>query len=149
MNNLQALYQDVIVDHGCQPRNFRVNTQANCIKEGDNPLCGDYLTLYVTEEASVIKEACFHGQGCAISMASASLLTECIVGKTIEEVSELFGAFHALVTNKGMSSVESKLGKLQVMGGVCQYPARVKCATLAWHALMGALQHTQGAISTE
>ncbi|HVV68058.1 MAG TPA: SUF system NifU family Fe-S cluster assembly protein [Gammaproteobacteria bacterium] len=140
MSELHELYQEVIIDHGRRPRNFGVTSTANCVLEGFNPLCGDRLTVYLTEDKGVVTDATFQGTGCAISMASASLMTEAIKGKTLDEVQRIFQRFHQLVTGGETAEVE-QLGKLSVLAGVAAYPARVKCATLAWHTMMSALRH--------
>ncbi len=149
MSSLHELYQEVIIDHGRRPRNFGVSTTANCVLEGFNPLCGDRLTVYLTEQDSTVVDATFQGTGCAISMASASLMTEAIKGKTVAKVNEIFQQFHALVTGKASAEDTQLLGKLCVLGGISAYPARVKCATLAWHTMIGALSHERKVVSTD
>ncbi len=149
MTDLSALYHEVIVDHGKNPRNFGVLESALELK-GVNPLCGDQLTLYLKIEGDKIVEARFTGKGCAISMASASLMTQAIKGKTCAEAKALFEAFHALLLQeKTLKEVEGELGKLVILQGVAAYPSRVKCASLAWHALNGILSGEEGEISTE
>ncbi|MEH6824596.1 MAG: SUF system NifU family Fe-S cluster assembly protein [Motiliproteus sp.] len=144
---LRELYQEVIIDHGRRPRNFRRVEGASHCQEGFNPLCGDRLKLYLRlapGEEAVIQDVAFLGEGCAISIASASLMTECLKGKTRSEAETLFQGFHQLVTVGGDSV---HLGKLRVLAGVRAFPSRIKCATLAWHALQGALsggELTQG-----
>lgn len=138
---LRELYQEVIIDHGRHPRNFRVPEQYNHSREGYNPLCGDRLKLFVmigSGEAPVIEDIAFKGEGCAISMASASLLTEGLKGKTQAEAETLFHHFHASVTGQQQTGLDG-LGKLRVLLGVRSFPSRIKCATLAWHTLMSAL----------
>lgn len=151
MSDLGELYQQVIVDHSRRPRNHHPIDGANVKAEGYNPLCGDRVTLYVKLDGDVIKEAGFTGSGCAISTASASLLTEVLKGKTKAEAEAIFEGFRKLVTGltDGVSPEVSKLGKLAVFKGVCDYPTRVKCATLAWHTLRSALKGEGQAISTE
>lgn len=139
MDNLSELYQELIVDHGRRPRNFGCCEQANCVLEGFNPLCGDRLTVYVTEKDQRIENISFQGSGCAISMASASLMTEAVKGKTVSEVQSLFKGFHQLVTEGSTSDSAISESKLNALAGVAAFPARVKCATLAWHTLMSAL----------
>lgn len=134
---IRELYQSMIIDHGRSPRNFKVLEGANHQQEGYNPLCGDQLTVYLIEEAGVIKEASFQGCGCAISMASASLMTETVKGKTVEEAREIFEGFHQCLLESGEAG--ELPSKLKVLLGVKAYPSRVKCATLAWHALVGAV----------
>ncbi len=146
--NLQALYQEVILDHNRAPRNHHAMSCASCEARGVNPLCGDELTVYVLINDGVIEDVSFVGQGCAISQASASLMTESLKGKTEAEVMALFDDFHALLTQDGVTASKA-LGKLQVFEGVRQYPARVKCATLAWHALDAALKKEVLPVSTE
>lgn len=147
MSDLNDLYQQVIIDHGRKPRNFGKLANANHIKEGYNPLCGDKLTVYLREENNQIIEAQFEGEGCAISMASASLMTEALKNKTLAEAEILFGAFHELLTNDG--DEDEKLGKLLVLAGVKEYPMRVKCATLCWHTARAAWKNEDVTVSTE
>ncbi|OGT44560.1 MAG: SUF system NifU family Fe-S cluster assembly protein [Gammaproteobacteria bacterium RIFCSPHIGHO2_12_FULL_38_11] len=138
MSDLRELYQELIVDHGRHPRNFKVMDDASIYKVGFNPLCGDRLTLFLKIQNDKIIDASFQGSGCAISMASASLMTEALKGKTVIETKNIFDAFHLLVT-KGDESRVNLLGKLSVLKGVCEYPARVKCATLAWQTMIEAI----------
>jgi nitrogen fixation protein NifU and related proteins len=150
MSDLRDLYQEVIFDHNRHPRNFRKLEGANRTARGYNPLCGDKLTVYlIVDGEGVIREAAFEGTGCAISMASASLMTEALKGRREEEADALFEGFHELVTSP-TALPTAELGKLVALGGVRDYPARVKCATLAWHAAHTAL-HEPGkeAVSTE
>jgi nitrogen fixation NifU-like protein len=143
--DLRELYQEVILDHGKHPRNHRHPPEANHEARGDNPLCGDRLTVYVTlDAAGVIRDAAFEGRGCAISTASASLMTEVVRGKTVDEARALFAAFHHLCTHDEPAAEhpgvdEEALERLQVLAGVREFPVRVKCATLAWHTLSAAL----------
>ncbi len=148
-SELTDLYQQVIVDHAKRPRNFRVLTGANRKVDGYNPLCGDKVTIYVQVEDGVVRDISFQGSGCAISTASASLLTEALKGKTLEDAEALFDSFHDLVTGLEPAHGEPGLGKLAAFSGVCDYPTRVKCATLAWHALHAALEGDQPVVSTE
>jgi nitrogen fixation NifU-like protein len=150
-SELSDLYQQVIVDHSKRPRNFRVVEDANRQVEGSNPLCGDKVTIFVRIEGDVVKDVSFQGSGCAISTASASLLTEALKGKTLTEAEALFESFHDLVTGLQPSHEEpGNLGKLVAFSGVCDYPTRVKCATLAWHTLRAALKgEEQKPVSTE
>lgn len=148
MSDLRELYQELIIDHGRHPRNCRCICDATLSKEGFNPLCGDRLVLYLKVDNQMILDASFEGSGCAISMASASLMTEALKGKTLIEAKKIFDAFHLLVTS-GNESGMNLLGKLAVLKGVCEYPSRVKCATLAWHTMIAALEHQSGNISTE
>lgn len=145
---LNELYQEVILDHNRQPRNFRVLTKANHSAVGHNPLCGDRVTIYLKLESDVIREISFQGSGCAISTASASLMTESLKGKTLRQVETLFQGFHGLVTGKP-TQAQDTLGKLAVFQGVSEFPVRVKCATLAWHTLQAALSGQQTPVATE
>ena len=146
MSDLRDLYQEVILDHNRRPRNFGALPEANRRAEGNNPLCGDRITVYLDVEGDRIRAVTFEGAGCAISTASASLMTEALQGLSLEEARGLFHGFHELVTqgDKG-----EDLGKLAVFTGVREYPMRVKCATLAWHALMAALDGKDLPVTTE
>ena len=141
------LYQEIILDHSKRPRNFHKMDDATRRAEGYNPLCGDRLKLYVKVENGVVLDASFEGAGCAISTASASLMTESLKGKTKEQAMELLERFHKLLTTE--SNVSAELGKLAVFCGVRDYPARVKCATLCWHTLKSALDGSGDKASTE
>lgn len=147
--DLRDLYQEVIFDHNRNPRNFRVMADADRQVEGFNPLCGDRLTLYLKMDGDKITDASFQGSGCAISTASVSLMTEIIKGKTEIEAGTLFKTFHEMTTGKDEQINLETVGKLAVLAGVREYPARVKCATLAWHTLDAALKNEQKSISTE
>ncbi len=149
MQNLRDLYQDLIVDHNRHPRNFHDMTDANCFAEGVNPLCGDQLSLYLKVENNVIVAASFLGKGCAISVSSASLMTEWLRGKSCEEAETMFTLFHDLLTDEKADVDPTSLGKLAVFSGVREYPTRVKCATLAWHAMHAALHDESQIVSTE
>jgi nitrogen fixation NifU-like protein len=146
-SDLQDLYQEVILDHNRRPRNFRTLPDGRRA-EGYNPLCGDRLTVYLRIEDGVIKDASFQGSGCAISKASASLMTDAVKGKTVAEAEALFERFHRVVTAPTDAPVED-LGKLSVLAGVRQFPVRVKCATLAWYALRAAAEARDEIVSTE
>ena len=148
MNHLRELYQEIILDHHHQPRNFGVLQDANRQAEGFNPLCGDKITIYLKIDGDKIEDVKFKGCGCAISTASASLMTEDIKGKSLAEAQQLFQHFHHMLTQDDMES-DKALGKLQVMVGVRAFPARVKCATLAWHTLKAALEDMHEPVSTE
>lgn len=148
-DDLRDLYQEVIFDHNRNPRNFRVIEDADRKVEGFNPLCGDRLTLYLKMDGAVIADASFQGSGCAISTASVSLMTEIIKGKTEQEAEDLFKKFHEMTTGKGEQASLEAVGKLAVLAGVREYPARVKCATLAWHTLDAALKNERQSVSTE
>jgi nitrogen fixation NifU-like protein len=149
MSDLRELYQEVILDHNKRPRNFGPLPEANRHAEGVNPLCGDHLTVQVDVEGGVIKAVAFEGAGCAISRASASLMTDAVKGKPVEEAERMFEEFHKMVTTGVEEGVEESLGKLAVFCGVREFPARVKCASLAWHTLHAALEAKGATASTE
>jgi nitrogen fixation NifU-like protein len=149
MSELSDLYQEVVLDHGKRPRNFGPLEGATHRAEGLNPLCGDHLTVFARLEDGRVREARFEGSGCAISKASASVMTGVVKGKTPAEIEAIFGRFHALVTEGLRGGDEEALGKLAVFGGVHEYPTRVKCASLAWHALRAALAGAAAPVSTE
>jgi nitrogen fixation NifU-like protein len=150
MSDLRELYQELIIDHSKRPRNFKVLETANRKLEGYNPLCGDKITLFLELEHDRVKNVSFQGSGCAISTASASVMTESVKGKTLAEVEALFEVFHQMVMGKPPAAGNAPgLGKLAVFSGVSEFPARVKCATLAWHTLHAALQGTGETVSTE
>lgn len=149
MSDLSQLYQEVILDHSKSPRNFRIPAHADHRAEGHNPLCGDRLSLGFTLDGDVIRDIGFQGAGCAISVASASMMTEALEGRTTREAGELFDEFHALVTGKGESADADRLDKLAVFAGVAAYPMRVKCATLCWHTFRAALAERSASITTE
>jgi nitrogen fixation NifU-like protein len=149
MSELRELYQAVVLDHYKKPRNFRVLAGANRSAAGHNPLCGDKVTVYLKVEDGVVKEIGFQGSGCAISTASASMMTESLKGKTLAEAETLFKNFHALVTSPSGEGSASGLGKLAVFSGVREFPVRVKCATLPWHTLQAALRDDANPVSTE
>jgi nitrogen fixation protein NifU and related proteins len=150
MPELRDLYQEVILEHSKAPRNFRVMKDANHHAEGFNPLCGDRLTVYLDLEGDAIRDISFQGSGCAISKASASMMTQSVKGKSKKEVDALFDNFRRLVTGQLNSGAEpSELGKLAAFSGVSEYPVRVKCATLPWHTLRAALHGKHEAVSTE
>jgi nitrogen fixation NifU-like protein len=147
MSDLTDLYQEVILDHNKRPRNFRRIENASHRADGHNPLCGDRLQLFVQVDGDIVKDIAFEGSGCAISKASASLMTDAVKGRSVDEVQALFDRFHRMVTTPADQPVED-LGKLSVLAGVREFPVRVKCASLAWHTLKAALERTQAA-STE
>ncbi len=147
MSDLRHLYQEVILDHNKRPRNFRTIESCSHHADGYNPLCGDKVTVYLDIQDGIIKDVAFQGSGCAISTASASLMTEALKGKAVADVEDLFQDFHDVVT--GTAEPSRKLGKLAILAGVRDYPSRVKCATLAWHALHAALEHQTQPVSTE
>jgi nitrogen fixation NifU-like protein len=144
-----ALYQELILDHNRKPKNFRVMEHADREVLGHNPLCGDQLTLWVKLDGERIGDVSFQGQGCAISKASASMMTTAVKGKTRVEAEALFEKFHDLVTGKLDEGQAKELGSLRAFGGVSKFPLRVKCASLAWHTLKSALEGGGGAVSTE
>ena len=151
MSELDELYQEVILDHNKSPRNFREMQEANCRSEGYNPLCGDHVTIYVNLADGVIRDISFKGSGCAISKASASMMTTELKGKSAAEAERLFDSVHKMLTGD-MDVEESELedlGKLKILSGVCKFPARVKCASLAWHTVNAALKGTDQVTSTE
>jgi len=150
MSDLRDLYQELILDHSKRPRNFRPVPDATRQAQGFNPLCGDKVTLFLKLDGDRISDASFQGSGCAISTASASILTEIVKGKTRAEAEQLFERFHQLVTGKiAVNGDVAQLGKLAVFSGVSEFPARVKCATLAWHTLRSALNGTGDVATTE
>lgn len=136
---MNELYQELIIDHGRHPHNFKAMQDASVSREGFNPLCGDRLTLFLKIENEKIMDASFQGSGCAISIASASLMTDMLKGKTLDSVKKIFDDFHLMVT-KGDEKNIVALGKLAVLKGVYDYPSRVKCATMAWHTMMEAVE---------
>ena len=154
-DDLRDLYQEVILDHGKSPRNFRRPDDATCLAHGNNPVCGDMLVVYITlDDDRKILDAAFQGQGCAISMASASMMTEILKGKTSEEARRLFEGFHDMCTKDDFDLAglgdcdEDALDRLKMLSGVREFPIRVKCATLAWHTMQAAINGEQE-ISTE
>ncbi|HKR39236.1 Fe-S cluster assembly sulfur transfer protein SufU [Paraburkholderia sp. EG287A] len=150
MSDLRELYQETIFDHYRRPRNCHTVPGATHSAEGYNPLCGDRVTLYLRIEDGVVKDAGFEGAGCAIATASASLMTEALKGRTQAEVEALFERFHAMATAPSDRPASAEgLGKLAVLAGVREFPARIKCATLAWHTLHAALRDERGTVSTE
>jgi len=150
MSDLRDLYQETILEHSKSPRNYRKLEAANRTAEGYNPLCGDHFTLYVDVQGDAIRDIGFQGSGCAISKASASMMTQSVKGRSKAEAQQLFRQFRELVTNQASPNGDKdKLGKLTVFSGVSEFPVRVKCATLAWHTLQAALEGTQQPVSTE
>ncbi|MEW4982354.1 MAG: Fe-S cluster assembly sulfur transfer protein SufU [Cycloclasticus sp.] len=147
LDDLRDLYQEVIFDHNRNPRNFREMEDADRQIDGFNPLCGDRLTLFIKFADGKIADASFQGQGCAISTASASLMTDIVKGQTEAEAQKLFTLFHKMATGEDVEMDD--LGKLAVLAGVCEYPARVKCATLPWHTLDALLQGSEDSVTTE
>jgi nitrogen fixation protein NifU and related proteins len=149
MATLSALYQDLILDHNRNPRNYRPMAEANRRVEGNNPLCGDRLIVWLKMEGDTIQDAAFQGSGCAISKASASMMTVAVKGKSRTEAGELFERFHRLVMGSLSQSEAESLGKLAAFGGVSEFPVRIKCASLSWHALKAALDQPSGVVTTE
>lgn len=149
MSELRELYQEVILDHNKHPRNFRKAITANLKAEGFNPLCGDHLTILLHLENDKIKDMSFEGSGCAISKASGSMMTEALIGKSKEEALKLFDSFHTMLMSNSNDDLPDNLGKLAVFSGVWEFPARVKCASLAWHAVKSALDGKGERVTTE
>jgi len=147
MNDLQDLYQQVIIDHNHNPRNFHEIEHPSHSAKGHNPLCGDKIDIYLTIKDDIITEVSFTGSGCAISKASSSLMTEALTGKTVKEAQQLFDSVHNMITN-GKTDVED-IGKLAVLSGIHKFPARVKCAILPWHTMKNALEKNTKPIITE
>lgn len=148
MVDLRELYQEVILDHNRNPRNFHVMESATQHADGFNPLCGDKIHLYLNVTDNIITDISFTGKGCAISTASASLMTECVKGKSVDEAIIIFHSMHAMLTKEGNTDIKP-VDKLTIFAGVKAYPARVKCATLAWHTLEAALKNAPDVVSTE
>src|SRR5699024_3295367 len=146
-NDLRDLYQEVIFDHNRQPRNFHVLDNANRSADGHNPLCGDQLTVYAHVQDDVVQDVSFVGHGCAISKASASLMTEAVKGKHVKEIEELYDGIHQMLTESHPEDID--FGKLEVLSGVREFPARVKCASLAWHTLQNAIAQAGHTAQTE
>lgn len=149
MSDLRELYQQVILQHCKNPRNFKELEGANRVAEGHNPLCGDQLTVYLIVEDDLVRDVAFKGQGCAISKASASLMTGAVKAKPRAEAEALFEEFHKMLTGEAGSFDEEALGKLAVFAGVREFPVRVKCATLAWHTLRAAFEGKKEKVATE
>ena len=149
MSDLRELYQEVILDHNKHPLNFGELEGADRHADGYNPLCGDRLAVYLKLDGEVITDVAFVGSGCAISKASASLMTDAVKGRTVAEAEELFGRFHAMITNGADTPPPVEIGKLAVLAGVRDYPTRVKCASLAWHTLRAACEDRHEPVSTE
>ncbi len=150
IDELRDLYQATILDHNRKPRNFRVLENPDRHADGHNPICGDQLTVFLNVEEDRVKDIAFQGTGCAISVASASLMTDFVHGKTLEEVEQEFERFHKMVTSEPGSPIDApELGKLKVFSGVREFPMRVKCATLAWHTLRSALKQDDSVARTE
>jgi nitrogen fixation NifU-like protein len=149
MSDLRELYQQVILDHNKNPRNFRELSQPTSKVEGYNPLCGDHYTIFLDVDGDTIRDVSFLGSGCAISKASASVMSTSVKGKSREEAERMFEVFHRLVTGENAGLDVAELGRLAAFSGVSEFPARVKCATLAWHTLHSALAGDAEKVSTE
>ena len=149
MSDLRELYQQVILDHNKNPRNFHDMPDSTSHVDGYNPLCGDHYTIYLKTEGDTIREVSFTGNGCAISKASASVMSSTVKGKSKDEAEKLFDIFHKLVTGEVSSLSADELGRLAAFSGVSEFPARVKCATLAWHTLRSALEGKEEKVTTE
>jgi nitrogen fixation protein NifU and related proteins len=149
MTNLEALYQEVILDHNRKPRNFREIENADRRVEGRNPLCGDEITLWVKLDGDRVSDISFKGTGCAVSKSSASLMTAAVKGKTIDETTKLFDRFHDMITGKLPEGERETMGSLAALGGVSKFPIRVKCASLSWHALKSALEQGPAEVTTD
>jgi len=147
--NLEALYQEVILDHNRKPRNFREMENADHHIHGRNPLCGDEVTVYVKLDGDRVADVSFKGQGCAVSKSSASLMTAAVKGKSVDETMRLFDRFHDMITGKMTDADREQMGSLAALGGVSKFPLRVKCASLAWHALKSALQQGPAEVTTD
>ena len=149
MSDLVDLYQEMVLDHNNRPRNFHKLDDASNTADGYNPLCGDQISVYLKVEDGVIADVGFQGVGCAISKSSASMMTQSVKGKTVQEAEALFEEFHAMVTrDPGTEYKASGLGELEVLSGVCAFPNRIKCASLAWHTLTASLHNSQGGHAT-
>ena len=149
MSNLHDLYQEILLEHNNRPRNFRKLDDANRQADGYNPLCGDQITLYLKVEGDVITDVAFQGVGCAISRASASMLTQSVKGQSLEKAEEIFDGFHALITDPDADVDYDALGDLEVLSGVSAFPTRIKCAVLAWHTLNAAIEGKEDSVTTE
>jgi nitrogen fixation protein NifU and related proteins len=149
MSDLSELYQEILLEHNSKPRNFRKLEDANHTADGYNPLCGDQITLYLKVEGNVITDVGFQGSGCAISRASASMMTQSVKGQKLEKAEEIFDEFHKMLTSRGADLDYDKLGDLDMLSGVAEYPTRIKCAVLAWHTLHAALEGKAETVTTE
>ena len=149
MSNLHDLYQEILLEHNNRPRNFRILEDANRQADGYNPLCGDQITLYLRVEDDVIADVAFQGVGCAISRASASMLTQSVKGQSLAKAEEIFDGFHALITDPDADVDYDMLGDLEVLSGVSAFPTRIKCAVLAWHTFNAAIEGKGDSVTTE
>ena len=149
MSGLSDLYQEILLEHNSKPRNFRKVEEANQTSEGYNPLCGDQITLYLKVVDGVIDDVGFQGSGCAISRASASMMTQSIKGQSVERAQEIFDAFHHMITEPGSELDYDTLGDLETLSGINEYPTRIKCAVLAWHTMKAALAGESNEVTTD
>ncbi len=149
MADLRDMYQEMILEHAKSPRNFRALESPSYKAEGYNPLCGDRCSVFIDTKDGLISDISFEGSGCAISRASASMMTQSLKGKTLQQAEEMFRSFHDMVTGQSSDGAGSDIGKLKVFAGVSEFPARVKCATLAWHTLQAALHGDSAPVTTE
>ncbi len=149
MSDLGELYQEILLEHNSKPRNYRELEDFNCSADGFNPLCGDKVTLYLKVEDGTVVDVGFQGSGCAISRASASMLTQSIKGRSVDQAQETFDAFHVMLTEPGAELDYDTLGDLETLSGVIEFPTRIKCAILAWHTLLAALNETSEPVTTE
>ena len=149
MSGLSELYQEILLEHNSKPRNFRKVEDANQTSEGFNPLCGDQITLYLKVIDGLIDDVGFQGTGCAISRASASMMTQSIKGQTVERAQEIFDAFHHMITEPGAELDYDTLGDLETLSGINEFPTRIKCAVLAWHTMKAALSGDNQEVTTE
>ena len=149
MAGLSDLYQEILLEHNSKPHNFKKVEEANQTADGFNPLCGDQITLYLKVVDGQIDDVGFQGTGCAISRASASMMTQSIKGQTLERAEQIFDAFHHMITEPGAELDFDTLGDLETLSGVNEYPTRIKCAILAWHTMKAAVQDGQDPVSTE
>ena len=149
MSNLHDLYQEILLEHNNKPRNYRKLEDSNRRADGYNPLCGDQITLYLKVEDDVIADVSFQGVGCAISRASASMLTQSVKGETLAKAEEIFDGFHALITDPAAEVDYDLLGDLEMLSGISAFPTRIKCAVLAWHTLNAAIEGKEDSVTTE
>ncbi len=149
MAGLSELYQEILLEHNSKPRNFRTLDEATKSADGFNPLCGDTVTVYLNVTDGVITDATFQGSGCAISRASASMMTESVKGQSLAQAAEVFDAFHLMMTDPGAELDYNTLGDLECLAGVVEFPTRIKCAVLAWHTLRAAMDGRTSAVTTE
>jgi len=149
MSDLGELYQEILLEHNSKPRNYHELDDFNCSADGFNPLCGDKVTIYLKVEDGTVSDGGFQGSGCAISRASASMLTQSIKGRSVAQAQETFNAFHVMLTEPGADLDYDTLGDLETLSGVIEFPTRIKCAILAWHTLLAALNKTSDPVTTE